>query len=43
MCQSSGNEFDFSKLMSQDDDILTHQALGWIPSFDVQWGEKLVL
>jgi len=43
MCQSGGNEFHFGKLRSQDDDTLTHQVLGWIPSFDVQWGEKLVL
>ena len=42
MCQSGGNEFDFGKPKSQDDDTLAH-ALEWIPSFDVQWGEKLVL
>ena len=43
MRQSDGNEFDFGKFKSQDDDTLTHQALGQIPGFDVQWGEKLVL
>jgi len=43
MCQSGGNEFDFGKLKSYDDETLIHQALGWIPSFDIQWGENLVL
>ena len=43
MCQSGGNGFDFGKLKSCDDDTRTYQALGWIPGFDVRWGEKLVL
>ena len=43
MCQSGGNELDFGKLKSYDDDTLTHQVLGWSPGFDVQWVEKLVL
>jgi len=42
MCQSGGNEFDFSKLKSYDDDTLTHQALDGVKSwcFDVMYADR---
>ena len=42
MCQSGRNEYDCGKPKSKDDGTLTHQVLGLISGFDVQWGEKLV-
>jgi len=42
LCQSSEIQFDYGKPKSYDNDALARQALGWIQSFDVLWGEKLV-